>query len=331
MLFLLYRHPLYYPAYCLQLSRGFQCTELRKGLMYCPNELETDLINRLVGVQYALETLTKGKSWQDLLLLVREQHLSSEPFLIEYSKISAHFDRLPSRKLLGQIALNIGGEVDFTTPKIRYRLIETKDTYYFTKQIHKPNWRYPNYAQRPHPYSAALSTDLAALAINMIAKQGDRLVDPTCGSGTVIYEALCRGLKAWGYDQQWVWVNGARANLAHFGYQTHPLSTDGLLISKADAQDVEFESDVVIANLPYGRRVSATQSLLENILSNLKDRAKRFVFYSGEPLACFLQALGYQNIQSLNLTRHPPHYRFLSVADSPLKPDITVKAPSKLR
>lgn len=51
-----------------------------------------------------------------------------------------------------------------------------------------------------HPYVAAINPPLAAELINHYSEKGDALLDPFCGGGGVLLEAVLNGRKATGYD-----------------------------------------------------------------------------------------------------------------------------------
>lgn len=51
-----------------------------------------------------------------------------------------------------------------------------------------------------HSYPARLHPSIASLLIDRFADPSSRIVDPFCGSGTVLVEARRRGLPAWGVD-----------------------------------------------------------------------------------------------------------------------------------
>lgn len=51
-----------------------------------------------------------------------------------------------------------------------------------------------------HVYPAMMIAPVARRLIRMFAKKGDVVLDPFCGSGTVLVEALKEGLNSWGID-----------------------------------------------------------------------------------------------------------------------------------
>ncbi|WP_240633335.1 TRM11 family SAM-dependent methyltransferase [Paenibacillus montanisoli] len=71
---------------------------------------------------------------------------------------------------------------------------------------------------KPQPYSTALSTRVARAVVNIAAPTTDlRIIDPCCGIGTVLIEALSMGISIVGFDINPLALKGARINLARFG------------------------------------------------------------------------------------------------------------------
>jgi 23S rRNA G2445 N2-methylase RlmL len=87
---------------------------------------------------------------------------------------------------------------------------------------------------------------VAAAAMVRLAGDGPgRLLDPCCGSGTIVQEALAAGWDAQGSDVDHEAVSAARANVA------------GAVIQRADALDLPHPDgafDAVVTNLPFGRQ-----------------------------------------------------------------------------
>src|SRR5690606_18857668 len=76
--------------------------------------------------------------------------------------------------------------------------------------------------QKPRSYSIALSTRVARAAANIAVPMptGVTAIDPCCGIGTVLVEALSMGIDMVGRDINHFAVQGTRENLAHFNLQT---------------------------------------------------------------------------------------------------------------
>ncbi|MFC4098672.1 TRM11 family SAM-dependent methyltransferase [Paenibacillus xanthanilyticus] len=101
--------------------------------------------------------------------------------------------------------------------------------------------------KKPHPYSTALSTRVARAVANIAVPrvEGARAIDPCCGIGTVVIEALSMGIDIVGRDINPLAVRGARANLAHYGMPD--------VVKRGDLLEMEGEGtyDAAIVDLPY--------------------------------------------------------------------------------
>lgn len=321
ILCVLKRDPIFGELYRLQLERMLGGELLDEGIMRLTQIPPVDSMQWIIGLRYMLERLASAPSPEALCVELDTLKLSAPPFVIEYHRIGRHPLRIPSRTLLGQLALRLEGEISFSNPQRRFLLIETERAYHLAMILPIPKRVYQDFSRRPHPYSAALSTELAGLSVNLVASTGDRLLDPTCGSGTVVYEALCRGVHARGADVKWQWVTRARENLSAFGYDQNSLNLGAeLLIRRDDASHLRDHVDAIVANLPYNRRVLASEGSLLSILRNLKCSADRFVYFSGRSIETWLEDLGYDNVTSVDLTTNPSHPRYISIAESTRKP-----------
>ncbi|MBB3112216.1 16S rRNA G966 N2-methylase RsmD [Paenibacillus phyllosphaerae] len=99
--------------------------------------------------------------------------------------------------------------------------------------------------QKPQPYSTALSTRVARAVANIAAPytEGVKVIDPCCGIGTVIIEAISMGIDIVGCDVNPLAVRGARTNLAHYGMPN--------VVRLLDMRQAEGSYDAAIIDLPY--------------------------------------------------------------------------------
>ena len=85
---------------------------------------------------------------------------------------------------------------------------------------------------------------LSRISLNVGNSLDMNLVDPCCGVGTVIIEALSMGIDVHGYDINKSIVSKARRNLEFFGYERQ-------IIEYCDINNLEKKYDVAIIDLPY--------------------------------------------------------------------------------
>ncbi|HLH45289.1 MAG TPA: methyltransferase domain-containing protein [bacterium] len=126
---------------------------------------------------------------------------------------------------------------------------------------------------------------LARVMINLASPSpGRKLLDPFCGTGTILIEAVDSGLDAYGVDLDPSNVNGARENLNWF--QTKKSKTADSHVVLADSRHLtehfpEEYFDVAVTEPPFGPPLKEAVSLNEAqaIADNLRDLYSS-VFYS---------------------------------------------------
>uniref|UniRef100_UPI0038B618DE TRM11 family SAM-dependent methyltransferase n=1 Tax=Siminovitchia acidinfaciens TaxID=2321395 RepID=UPI0038B618DE len=99
--------------------------------------------------------------------------------------------------------------------------------------------------QKPHSYSTALNTRVARAVANIAVPEpsGIKAIDPCCGIGTVLVEALSMGIDIVGSDKNPLILDGVRENIAYFGLSGK--------VTFTDIRDVTSHYDVAIIDLPY--------------------------------------------------------------------------------
>jgi tRNA (guanine10-N2)-dimethyltransferase len=99
---------------------------------------------------------------------------------------------------------------------------------------------------------------------------GDLVLDPFCGTASILVEAGLIGCRVMGFDVQPHMVRGSLRNLLHYG-----LDPDGLAV--ADARHLPVTTtDCVVTDPPYGRSATTlgwnTRQLGEGALSAIDER-----------------------------------------------------------
>ncbi|TXK76080.1 TRM11 family methyltransferase [Paenibacillus sp. N3.4] len=113
--------------------------------------------------------------------------------------------------------------------------------------------------QKPQNYSTALGTRLARAVVNIAVPEiaGRRVIDPCCGIGTVLIEAISMGIDIVGNDMNPLAVRGARVNLDHFGMPNVVSHGDMRTLGAASEQGPESLAspeggyDALILDMPY--------------------------------------------------------------------------------
>jgi tRNA G10 N-methylase Trm11 len=155
------------------------------------------------------------------------------------------------------------------------------------------------------PYIRALPTRVARAMLNLVARPGDRVVDPCCGAGTFLIEAADMGIRAEGFDIAPKMVSASNINLQHFGFA--PAARLG------DARALTGRWDAVVTDPPYGHiRNYADAHDAPDILRNLPSLAPRIAVVTPNPTEPLLagQGLSVKTIP-LPVSRDLTRYIFL--------------------
>jgi tRNA G10 N-methylase Trm11 len=152
---------------------------------------------------------------------------------------------------------------------------------------------------KPRPYSTALSTKVARAVANIAVpnpSDGIEAVDPCCGIGTVIIEALSMGIRMRGFDRNPLAAIGARENLAHFGYSPS-------LIVKADMLTLQGSYSAAVLDLPYNLCSKLPEEEELAMLRALARLAPRAVVIATEPLNSKLAECGWSIADSCEVRK----------------------------
>ena len=128
--------------------------------------------------------------------------------------------------LRSAVANALGGRPDHRAPRAVYTIVEWEAGF----ALGVATWSHAHsvldgmvelWARRPVHFSSALDPVVAAIAVSCAGvRPGDALLDPCCGSGTVLLAALAAGADACGLDASPHMAAVARRNLDAAGYPT---------------------------------------------------------------------------------------------------------------
>jgi len=176
-----------------------------------------------------------------------------------------------------QLALAIEGEPNLTSPHIVFGVVQLGEAYYFGELVEgEAVWL--NHQDRPQQYSTALSTKVARALVNIAVPEiaGKRVIDPCCGVGTVLVEALSMGIDIVGRDMNWFVTSGSRKNIAHFGYNGE--------VRLGPIEDITEQYDVAIIDMPYNVFTHSDEGSLQSIVTSARRIAERVLFVTVEPM-----------------------------------------------
>lgn len=229
-----------------------------------------------------LEVLYKGNSLSDLKNLVQEMEVDAKTYKVvclnkmdlgETKKIHHPERRVIEREL----GLCIQGEPDLDHPEVVFGVIIIDGYWYFGNFMKSISiWR--EHIHKPNSYSTALSTRVARAITNIAIPQIEniRAIDPCCGIGTVVIEALSMDINIVGRDINPLVCKGTRENIAYFGLNG--------IITKGPIAEVTDHYDVAIIDLPYNLYTHISPEEQFDIIKNARRIAHKVVIVTIEPI-----------------------------------------------
>ena len=101
--------------------------------------------------------------------------------------------------------------------------------------------------KRPFFHPSAMTAKLARCMVNLAEpKPGEVVLDPFCGTGTMLIEAKLIGCRVLGMDIQRRMARGTRRNMAHFN-----IKSDGIIVGDVNHLPIT-RVDRVVTDPPYG-------------------------------------------------------------------------------
>ncbi len=196
--------------------------------------------------------------------------------IVKFKSFAARTYNLSGGIINKDIAANLGHIIKETIPSAKVSLekpdilvvvIACKTGYHVcgvdTTSTHK-FWYYRRPRIRPFFHPSVLYPKLARLLVNLThIKENELLLDPFCGTGSILIEAGLIGVNSLGIDISRRMCSGALKNLKHFNI----LSSD---IVNCDAFYLPIKQvDGVATDIPYGRSASTYTRKVDFIASEL--------------------------------------------------------------
>jgi tRNA (guanine10-N2)-dimethyltransferase len=250
-----------------------------------------------------------------------------ETFVVRVRRIGESAPQLIGKELerrLGAVVLRRvkGVKVHLTNPDKTFFGVLTDNKFIFglriAEIIPKPFMeRRPR--KRPFFHPSAMPPKLARCMVNLAQpKAGELVLDPFCGTASMLIEAGLIGCRVVGFDAQRRMIRGSLRNLVYYGVQP-----DGLAV--ADAQNLPTTRvDCIVTDPPYGR-VSTTMGretgqLVKDFLSRVDghiQKGRRICIASPKSIKIgkLGRELGFKHMESHSVYVHRSLTREIAVLE----------------
>ena len=278
-------YPPYEKALCSLEMKSLFSKEQEEKYIFSSNNVEVSrspFIKEKLSIMYIENTL------RDLIDKIALEKVSFEQFKIVYLKHPKDNIQYNERlKALREIGFAMRGKAEIKNPEVILGVTQINGKWFFGS-YEKNDFLWHKHDDKPHSYSNALSTRLARSLVN-IAIGNDfelKLIDPCCGVGTVIIEALSMGIKVKGTEINKQIARNAKENLKFFQFP--------LVIDRADMRLIKESFDTAIIDLPYGVFTSTSREEQEEIIKSARRITKKLVLVTFENMDDIIVDAGFK-------------------------------------
>ena len=248
-----------------------------------------------------------------------------ESFAVRVRRIRAatpHLVGVELERKLGELVLNKVNKtkVNLMTPQKTFFGVLTDNRFLFglkMAEISPKPFVERRPRKRPFFHPTAMPAKLARCMVNLAQpKVGDLVLDPFCGTASILVEAWLIGCRVIGFDVQLRMVKGSLQNLLHYG-----VKPEGIAV--ADARHPPMAKvDCIVTDPPYGRSATTlgrgTRQVVEDFLSAVKDmlpRGRRICMASPKSVRIgkIGKELGFKHVESHFIRVHRSLTREIAV------------------
>lgn len=242
-------------------------------------------------IKERIEILYEGDTLEKIYAQAEQIDMLEETFKVIFVKIndldSDH--KIEYQERLGierEIGMRIHGEADVKNPQHTFGIVPFGGRWYLGHYFKNEAVWFHN-MRKPQNYSIALNTRLARAAANILVPNpvGIQAIDPCCGIGTVLVEALSMDINIVGRDINPHIAQGARANIKHFGLKGE--------VTLGDIADISEHYDAAIVDMPYNLFSTTTPEEQLSILKHARRIADKVVVITIENIDEMIAEAGF--------------------------------------
>lgn len=240
-------------------------------------------------ISMEVRVLSRSGSLEEILSLAEKLDMQGKTFKVKYLKNGTPRSYEDQRRLERTVGAHIRGTAEMRQPDVLFGLLHDGESWRLgVCEPADPVWQ--RHKHKPRNYSTGLSATLARSLVNIAVPviSGIRAVDPCCGMGNVLIEALSMGIDIVGRDINPLAIRGARVNLAHFGYHHEGL------VGIGNMHEIDDHFNAAILDMPYNLCSVLPLEEKRAMLLSLRRFSDTSVVVSSEELEPELRRAGFQ-------------------------------------
>lgn len=269
------------------------------GIARC---LDVSKIPRAAYIHSGLRLIAEAETLDELVRAVAQKEFAAEGFRIEHLCLTRERE-FSWRQAVLALAGAIPYRPNLDEPQHRFLLITRAHRVQFAEYLIETEHSYQKHDAKPHHLSISLPARLSRALVNLLPDSVHSILDPCCGTGSILLEAQSLGLAVQGGDVNPHMVGMARKNLAHFGYSG--------TVTLQDARQITATAEAVITDLPYGRYNAMDENSVRLMVANCAQLAPTGIYVAGTDITDWLVEAGYAAVDVFRVQKWGKFTRFV--------------------
>lgn len=266
------------------------------------NPSRSPFIKDIISIIYEEDSL------KEIVEKVIADELSYDDFKVCYIKVENGEANYEERlKSIREIGLVIIGQSEMHNPKVTLAVTKVNGRWIFG-EYERNNYEWHIHDNKPYSYSNSLGIRVARALVNIAVGTNLelKLVDPCCGIGTVVIEALSMKIDVKGYEINNNIAQYAQRNLEFFGYNN--------VIKNGDMHRIEEKYDVSIIDIPYGLFTPITLKEQIDIIKTARRISNKLVIVTFEDMDKYIKEAGFNIIDTCYVSKGK-FVRYISICE----------------
>ena len=262
------------------------------------NASKSPFIKSKIKIIYSDESLDR------MVSKIKEDNLSYDDFKVSYVKSEQgdvqYEDRLEATRKIGFV---VNGYPDMHKPRNPLAVTKINGLWIFG-EYERNDFKWQKHNDKAYSCSNALGLRMARALVNIAMKDNEEgtLIDPCCGVGTVVIEALDLGIKVKGCEISKQMAYNARENVEFLGYLRDTIVC-------YDMHKIKDKYDSAIIDIPYGLFSPVTLEEQKAIIHTARNICEKMVIVTFEDMEKFIVEAGFSVIDKCvvpkgNFKRH---------------------------
>lgn len=248
-------------------------------------------------VKESIEVIYSENTLEYIVEKIVVNKLAYDDFKVIYIKIEdggiGYKERLRSLREIGLVVI---GQSEMYSPKVTLGVTKVEGRWIFGV-YEKNNFEWYKHDKKPYSYSNSLTLRMSRSLVN-IAVGNDldcSMIDPCCGIGTVVIEALSMGINIKGYEINKSIASNAKKNLEFLKLEK--------AITTGNMHTIQDHFDIAIVDIPYGIFTYTTAKEQLDIIKTARRIADKVIIVTFEEMSDLIISCGFSIVDKCSLTK----------------------------